>query len=315
MGYGSWTASSWTSYSSTHVSGCSSVSGRGGLFSADSMADELNPKNITVRESRDSADNPNSTPIILALDVTGSMSPVLRSMVTNLNTLMQEVYDRQPVPNPQICFMAVGDVDYDSAPLQVTQFESDIKIAESLQKIYFEQGGGGNDHESYTLPWYFASQYVSADAIEKRHKKGILITMGDECCPTELTSKQIKKVFGDAPEEDISSADLLDAVSRDWEVYHLVIKQGNFYSARYRDHDGPAKIEKTWGALLGQHCLYVSDYTKLAEVIVSLLETLAGKDVDTICSSWDGSTSVVVREAISGLTTTTSSATSGLVEF
>jgi len=315
MGYGSYDSASWTTYSTTHVRSRSSVSGRGGLFEASSMADELNPKNITMRESRDSDDNPASTPIIIALDVTGSMSPVLRSVVTNLQTMMQEIYDRQPVTNPQICFMAVGDVDYDDAPLQVTQFESDIKIAESLQKIYFEQGGGGNDHESYTLPWYFASQYVSADAIEKRHKKGVLITMGDECCPDVLKASQIRKVFGNAPQGDISSADLLDAVSRDWEVYHLVIKQGNFYSGRYREHDGPAKIEKSWGSLLGQHCVYVSDYTKLAEIMVSILETLAGKDVDTICSSWDGSTSVVVREAISGLTATSTDTTTGLVEF
>jgi len=282
------------------------------------MPDDMNPKNITVREARDSADNPNSTPIIIALDVTGSMSPVLRSVVTNLNTLMQEIYNRGSITDPQVCFMAIGDADYDRAPLQVSQFESDIRIAKALQKVWFEQGGGGNNQESYTLPWYFAANYVSADAIEKRHKKGILITMGDEPCPKELTRKQIQKVFGTTIEEDsISSEELLNAVSRDWDVFHLIIEQGNYYSSRYRSHD-KGLVDSSFGDLLGERAIHVSDYNKIAEIVVSILEALAGKDIDAICDSWDGSTGIVVRKAIEGLATTGNTASvsaTGLVEF
>lgn len=320
MGYGSWSASSWDSYSTTHVKNKTSVSGCGAssLYSSTAMPDDMNPKNITVREARDSADNPNSTPIIIALDVTGSMSPVLRSVVTNLNTLMQEIYNRGSITDPQVCFMAIGDADYDRAPLQVSQFESDIRIAKALQKVYFEQGGGGNDQESYTLPWYFATNYVSADAIEKRHKKGILITMGDEPCPKELTRKQIQKVFGTTIEEDsISSEELLNAVSRDWDVFHLIIEQGNFYSSRYRSHDKEL-VDNSFGDLLGERAIHVSDYNKIAEIVVSILEALAGKDIDAICDSWDGSTGIVVRKAIEGLATTGNTASvsaTGLVEF
>lgn len=320
MGRGRFTAQDWLNYSAKNVSNKTSVSGGGSssLYQATNMSDDMNPKNITVRESRDSSDNPNSTPIIIALDVTGSMSPVLRSVVQNLNTLMQEIYNRRPITDPQVCFMAVGDVDYDRAPLQVSQFESDIRIAKSLQSVYFEQGGGGNNQESYTLPWYFAANYVSADAIEKRHKKGVLITMGDEPCPEKLTKRQIEKVFGTTIEEDsITSEQLLNAVSRDWDVFHLIIEQGNYYSCRFRSHPSNL-VDETFGRLLGERAIHVSDYNKIAEIVVSILEALAGKDIDSICDSWDGSTGIVVRNAISGLRCSndgSETTESGLVEF
>ena len=56
-----------------------------------------------------------------------------------------------------------------------------------------------------------------------------------------------------------------------------------------------------WIGLLGERAIPVSDYTKIPQIIVSILERMAGKSVDEIANSWDGSTAVVVREAIAGL--------------
>lgn len=314
MGSGSWSSSSWSSYSSKNIYSRSAVSGSSGIYSASDMATEFNPKNIEMRESRDSVEHPNSTPIIIALDVTGSMSPVLKSVAHGLDTLVTEIYNKKPVEDPQIMFMGVGDVFSDRCPLQVTQFESDIRIAEHLQKIYFEQRGGGNDSESYHLPWYFAANYIQTDAKEKHNKKGFLFTMGDECAPPALTREQIMKVFGNAPQCDsFTTEELLNAVSRDYEVFHLIIEEGNFYSGRYRNHDGERKVNGSWGELLGQNAIHVADHTKIPEIIVSTLQAMSGVDTDTIVSEWDGTTGVVVRKAIDGLTVNKKE--NGLVEF
>lgn len=141
MGTGSWDSSSWAGYKAKR--GYSDSSSASDLYTAKKMKEDFNPKGITYRESCDSAEHPNSTPIILGLDVTGSMSSVLESVAKNLNTLITQIYEREPVKDPQVMVMAFGDSTCDKYPLQVSQFESDIRIAEQLNDMYFERGGGG----------------------------------------------------------------------------------------------------------------------------------------------------------------------------
>lgn len=313
MGYGSWTSQDWDSFSTRSIKSKATVSGSSGIYSSSTMLDEFDPKKIVKRECRDSAEHPNTTPIIVALDVTGSMGPVLSNVAKKLSVLVTEILNRKPVEDPSIMFMGVGDADYDRYPLQITQFESDIRIAEQLTKIYFEKNGGGNGQESYTMPWLFAKNYIEADAFSKG-KKGFLFTMGDECCPNKITPRQLKKVLGVEAEDEIPSEELLNAITENWIVYHLVIEEGNFYSGRFRNHDGPKKIEESWVPLLGQNLVYVDNCENIPEIIVSILEAESGKDSDDILKSWDGSTAISVNHALKNLSKT-EMASSGLVSF
>lgn len=87
----------------------------------------MDPHGVRLRESRDSAAHPASLGIVFALDVTGSMGdiPVLLARA-ELPTFMTAILDLG-VKDPQVLFLAVGDVYSDSAPLQVGQFESGAK--------------------------------------------------------------------------------------------------------------------------------------------------------------------------------------------
>jgi antitoxin component of MazEF toxin-antitoxin module len=267
------------------------------------MKTDFDPKGIKFRESCDSEEHPNSTPIILGLDVTGSMSSVLETVSKRLGDTITEIMDRKPVSDPQIMFAAFGDAVYDRAPLQVTQFESDIRIAEQLNDIYFERGGGGNGGESYALPWYFAARHTKIDSFDKHNKKGFIFTVGDECCLPTLTAEQVKKFIGDDLQADLTAEEILTEVSRKYEVYHLIVDPVC--------HQEP---EKSWKKLLGKNCLMVENIEKIPEVIVSILELHAGKDVDDVVYSWDGSTQMVVRNAIKDLAVVNSNGNE-LVEF
>jgi hypothetical protein len=214
---------------------------------------------------------------------------------SGLPVLMEEVYKRKPVKDPQLMFMGIGDVNCDTAPLQVSQFESDIRIAEQLTELYLEHGGGGNGSESYTLAWYFAAMHTSCDSWEKRQKKGYLFTFGDESITPMLTSDQIKKVLGYSTECDYTPEKLFDLVSKTFEVYHLMVTESNYYQR----HERSIKME--WSKVMGERVIPLTDHTKLGEVIISLIEFNEGKAKDSIVKSWSGDTSLVVKEAIKDL--------------
>lgn len=295
MGFKRWDPNDWTQYSNTHVNNKATV---GAIYTSTNMDASLDPKGTSMRESCDSAANPNSTAIIIGLDVTGSMGSVLNSMArVGLKTLAEEIYNRKPVSDPHIMFMGIGDVACgDEAPLQVTQFEADIRIAEQLTKIWLEEGGGGNGSESYALAWYSAGMHTRIDCFEKRNKKGFIFTVGDDGPTPHLTRSEIEKVFGYKVEKDLTSEELLTMASRQYEVYHLMLTEGRRAS--------DTTVINKWKNLLGERAIKLTDHTKMGEVIVSILQHAAGIDKATIQKSWDGSTGIVVSQALDGLTAT-----------
>ncbi len=183
---------------------------------------------------------------------------------------------------------------YDRAPLQVTQFEADIRIARQLEKLWLEKGGGGNSCESYNLPWYFAALHTSIDCFEKRGKKGYLFTVGDEEPPLDLPAAAIARFLGDRPQRDFSSRELLTMVSRMYHVFHVIVEEGS-----HARHD-PHGVRSRWVDLLGQRVIGLSDHTRLAEVIVSAIEVNEGRDRDKVVKSWSKQTALVVQRARGG---------------
>lgn len=293
MGYARWDPSAWSDYRRS-TSGRS----RDELFASREMRDHLNPRLIGRRESRDSDLNPASTPIIVAVDVTGSMGMLAENLVRQgLRPLFEEIIERRPVTDPHVMAMAIGDAWCDRAPLQVTQFEADLRVAEQIQGLWIEGGGGGNDHESYNLPWYFAATRTSVDSMEKRSKKGYLFTVGDEPCPPVLTSDHIRHVFGDGDQPDLGSGEVLAMAEQSWEVFHLMVEEGHYHRRN------PLAVRSSWANVLGQRALPLTDHTRLAEVIVSAIEVNEGVDPATVSASWSSGTAGVVDDAIRDLGT------------
>ena len=302
MGYGSWSSADWKKYSSAKISG----KRVNDIYNATKIDKKYDPKYIKVRESFDSADHPVTTPIIIGLDVTGSMSDLLDVTAKRLGEMVKDIIERQPVEGPQIMFCAVGDSRCDRSPLQVTQFESDIRIASQLTELWFERGGGGNNFESYPMVWYLAANKTKTDAWEKRQQKGIIFTLGDDGFPEKLLAKEIEKVFGDYVREDINTEALLAQVSRRYDVFHLMVMD--------RRSESTVKLPK-WRELMGERAIAVTDVNAIPEIIVSLLESVAGRETEDIINSWDGDTQLAVRNALGGLPTQKRGALNSIIRF
>lgn len=292
MGSGSFDAGAYRAYTHTTVGKSTDE-----VYSSRGLDKDLNPKGVKLRESRDSTDNPNSTPVIVGIDVTGSMGMIADVLARKgLGTLFTTILDRKPITDPHVMFMGIGDANCDRAPLQVSQFEADNRIVEQLTKIYIEHGGGGNNFESYNLPWYFAARHTEHDSLIKRGKRGYLFTVGDEEAPRDLTSAQIEEFIGDHG-ENVPTKAILHEVQRMYDVYHIIIEEGD-YARRALD-----KVMSTWTSLLGQRAIRLSDHTKLAETIVSAIEVAEGRDAKTVTNSWGNAVYEAVKDLPKGRTT------------
>lgn len=292
MGDGRWSSSDWNTYATAHVAGKTQSQ----VFQSTAMKPDYDPERIKLRESRDGVDNPMSTPIILASDVTGSMGIIAEKLMRDgLNTVATEIYDRRPVTDPHIMAMAVGDAYSDRAPLQVTQFEADIRIADQMRDLWLEGNGGGNGGESYSSAHLFAATKTSHDAFEKRGRKGFLFTIGDEPVHDGMTRDQVKRVLGIDVEGNLSALDCLAMAQRTYEVFHVVVKEG------HAGNHMPSVLA-SWKPLLPERLLMLDDHRMIAEVIVSAIQVVEGANADAVAASWNGKTSLVVANALKGVT-------------
>ena len=269
MGYGAWRREDFVDYSkrmNRTVGKDGSLTGSYSnqeLFLARHLDPALNPRGV-IRECCDSEEHPQTLPVILALDVTGSMGQAAVEVAKKLNVIMTKLYDQ--MSDVQFMVMGIGDFAYDQHPLQVTQFEADIRIAEQLDKLYFEFGGGGNSYESYTASWYFALHHTRLDAW-KRDQKGILITMGDErlnpYIPIKGSRCRFADVTGDALQGDVQTKELFRDVREKYELYHLDVNHRGGYDAE--------GIRKSWRAFLDREHFRVVTIDEITDAIVRIV--------------------------------------------
>jgi hypothetical protein len=291
MGYGRFDTSDWASYNARHVDGRS----RREVFGATGLDPRFDPAQFKARESRDSAANPESTPIILASDVTGSMGMVAHELMRKgLVTLTSEIYDRKPVPDPHIMVAAIGDAEVDRAPLQATQFEADISLAQQIRGLWLEGGGGGNHGESYSAAHLLAGWKTSSDRFERRGRKGYLFSIGDEPNLNGMTRQQMSRVFGVEAQRDLDARQCLAIAERSYEVFHIVLRAG--YALTRME-----EVLATWKPLLRERTLILDDYTRIAELVVATIEINEGRDASAVVESW-GQSGAVVAKAVESLT-------------
>jgi hypothetical protein len=227
-----------------------------------------------MRESRDSADHPDSLAIGVMFDETGSMAETPVELQKRLATLMKLLVSKGYVLHPQILFGAIGDANSDDVPLQVGQFESDLTMDDNLTNIFLEGNGGGHGKETYELAHYFFARHTSIDCFEKRGHKGYFFTMGDEGFYDHIRRDQVKELIGDTLEADLKTVDIVRELEEKYHVFHIIVEHGAF-------HAKDSFQQKQWRELLGERCITLSDPANVAELIALTIGLCEGTtDID-----------------------------------
>jgi hypothetical protein len=272
MGHGIYSSSASIARNSTFIATNASNSE---IFTSRSINNAMNPYGIKVRESRDSVDHPNSLAIVLGLDVTGSMGSIPNFLVKEgLPNIMDKIM-KGGEADPQVLFLGIGDHECDKSPLQVAQFESSDELLDKwLKTVYLEGGGGGNQGESYALAWYFAGYHTAIDCFEKRGRKGLLFTIGDEPVLTDTPKSYLQRLMGDGQYEDFTAARLLEKARERYDVYHVHVKETTAGSR-------PEFVEG-WKQLMSSNLIVVERSKDIAQAIADIV--LKGKKVDSTTS-------------------------------
>lgn len=281
MGYGSYSASDWSKLKASK--NLSSDKHEREIFKRTSCNQKFDPKFIGTRECFDSSDHPNTTPIVVGLDVTASMGYLAVKIATeSLNDLILKLYSTGAVEDPALMCAAYGDF-LDRSPLQVTQFESDIRIAEQLLELYFESRGNGCVVP--TCLWEFLTRHTNIDSINKRNKKGFIFTIGDSAdIRTDHVSETISRVVGDKiPNATVNS--ILKETEAKFNVFHIMV--GGVGNKN----------------ILNGHKITISrdEIDCIPEIIISTIQLQNGEKIDSIISQWDEIKTPTISKALGQL--------------
>lgn len=232
---------------------------------AKALHDKMNPYGVKVRESRDSAVHPNSTGVVIQVDVTGSMGQVPVQLQQHLTILPETLIKAGHLADAAIMMMAIGDAYTDQVPLQVGQFESGNEMDEDLDRLFIEGGGSPGataSHESYELGMYFVARHTAMDCWEKRKRKGYYFIIGDEMPYPKISREQVINRIGSGLEEDVTIEDIITELQERFHVYFLL---ANTPSGRQ------PSIRTRWAELLGENVIDLPQPEDAATIIANCI--------------------------------------------
>lgn len=252
----------------------------------------MDPKDLNVRESRDSAAHPESLSIAIWLDETGSMGHIPYTLAREKFGTLMDTIIKHGIAHPQILFGGIGDHYSDRCPLQVGQYESgNAELDKWLTGVYLEGNGGGQNRESYPLGWIVCAQHTSLDCVEKRGQKAFCFTIGDEAPWMKIEAAAMQKIFGQG--EDVDCNNVLRELERTHHVFHIHVNHGGYANS--------PSIINPWRDLLGERLLIVDDPNSIAEVIAATVAVVHGTDLATVVQSFDPNVRNTVSTALAPL--------------
>lgn len=195
-------------------------------------------------------------PLIIAVDVTGSMASwpfeIFDRLPLLYNTLAQYREDLA------ICFAAIGDASCDRWPLQVTTFARGFDLEQLLGSLYGE-GGGGDAPESYGLFAHWVNTHVE---IPHAEETPFLIVFGDITMHPKVPKEQVRRILGENQAGEVDALGAWRSVSKKWNTWFLRRPSGKRGD----------EVDQQWGKAIGsQKILPVEDEQRAVDYAMGLV--------------------------------------------
>lgn len=220
----------------------------------------------------------NENPIVVAMDVTGSMGIAAKVIYDKMPMFYGQIKIQDYLPDPAISFAAVGDINCDSDPIQICDFAEGDDLDAWLEKLYLEGGGGGQYHESYEMFAYFYNEKV-----DLTHPKRLpfLFFIGDEGFYQTIRGSDIKRYFN-ITSEDIDANGVFEDLKEKYNVF-LVHKPYSFSAT-------DTKIVREWTDAIGQeNVLILEDPKSVVDVMLGAIALVSeSRDLDTYIADLKG---------------------------
>ena len=197
-----------------------------------------------------------ANPLIIAVDVTGSMASwpfeIFDRLPLLYNTLSQYRDDLE------ISFAAIGDAAVDQWPLQVTTFASGFDLEQLLGSLYGE-GGGGDAAESYGLFAHWVNTHVE---IPNASESPFLVVFGDVTMHSKVPKEQIAHYLGDRAGRDVDAIKTWGQISKTWNTWFMRRPTG-------KPGD---QVDKQWGKAIGeQKIFHIQDEQRAVDYAMGLI--------------------------------------------
>jgi len=195
-------------------------------------------------------------PLIIAVDVTGSMSHWPFEIFDRLPLLYNTLSQYQE--NLEICFVAIGDAGCDKWPLQVTSFASGYDLEQLLGSLYGE-GGGGDAPESYGLFAHWVNTHVT---VPNTQEKPFLIVFGDAPMHPTVPKAQIEYYLGDKTRRDVDALKAWQQLGENWNAWFMRRPTG-------KPGD---RVDQQWAKAVGeQKIFYIRDEQRAVDYAMGLI--------------------------------------------
>ena len=205
-------------------------------------------------------------PIFSGFDGTGSMGGNVAKAfeaIPVIDTMLAGIRHRY---NTQIASAVVQDVVDTHPVFQMSQFESDIRIAEQI-RLLVPDHGGGDETEDYDLCPTFLWLATQTDISDFYGLKGYAMIVGDQIGRGTVTAEGVKEYLGHTLQtRSMATKAICQALLPKWHIFYVHVGSGGGGSRDF--------ATDWWTDKLGQgRGLIVPDPDLLAEVQAGLIYT------------------------------------------